>query len=92
MNNQGKENMTTFIIEFNETDTELGILSFKGQTITSEILQKMIEFEEVVKKAKAGYFKFFVEEIINGKIINKIRIDIGDGYQINKEIYDYIKK
>ncbi|MSR93945.1 hypothetical protein FYJ34_12215 [Clostridiaceae bacterium 68-1-5] len=38
-----------------------------------------------------GYFKFYFERLENEEVMEKIRVDVGDGLSLNEENYRYIE-
>lgn len=77
------------MIEFHEKDTNMPQLD--NWIITSELISYLKALDNFFKQ-KLGYYKFYFYDIENGEKINHFRMDIGDGYQANKEIYDYLEK
>lgn len=83
-----QKNNSYWQIEFNEAS---GIVkSYKGQILTKELLKEIQELDKLVYKEKLLY-KFYFEKIENGEVLERGRIDLGDG-EVNNEHYQYLLK
>lgn len=82
-----EENSDYWIIEFNETDENMP--KFTGQKLTKETIERIMSYETPISLA-AGFYKFYFEHHKKGNVIDKVRLDLGDGMLTNREIYDYL--
>ncbi|MGG5325603.1 hypothetical protein IGJ83_003185 [Enterococcus pernyi] len=81
-----KENDHFYRVEFNENDPEKGLKSYGGETVTLELIDHLQTLDNQYA-AGTGYYKFYFEEVKNGKVVDQIRMDLGDGVNSNYPIY-----
>ncbi len=93
MENEKNEGLSDYFqVEFNETNLESGIVSFKGEIVTPDLIEKIKLFDNAAATAQAGYYKFYFDEFINGEKVNHIRMDVGDGVSRNHTMYKYLEE
>ncbi|MEG0553294.1 MAG: hypothetical protein RR533_07190, partial [Carnobacterium sp.] len=80
-----------FRIKFNETDPELGIKDYEGEIVTPDLIQEIKGLEGIVPE-NSGYYKFYFDEVVKGEVVDHRRMDVGDGLEANKEMYDYLSE
>ncbi|MGB4984299.1 MAG: hypothetical protein WBO70_00815 [Erysipelotrichaceae bacterium] len=81
---------TFWIVEFNESDIEIGVKDYKCEMVTEEILEEIKKIDEKIVGKCLGYYKFYFEKIVDGEVETQIRVDIGDGNEANKEAFDFL--
>ena len=86
-----------WVVEFNET-SEL-VKDYSNRFVTEALISELMYLDERIKKHNnasidvsgnitdefVGYHKFYFEHRINGEVVNRIRIDIGDGLNVNRD-------
>lgn len=80
-----------FKVRMNETDPELGIKDYEGEIVTPDLIQEIKGLEELVPE-NSRYYKFFFDEVVNNEVVDYQRMDVGDGLEANKEMYDYLSE
>ena len=70
----------------------IGLKSYKGQTLTPELLKEIQGLDEIILYSEFVYFKFYFDEYIDDEIVNHLRVDIGDGIKNNIEYYEYLEE
>lgn len=88
--NNDLEDNRYFQIEFNESNPGIGIPRYQGEIITPELIAELESFESVAA-LENGHYKFYLDEIVNGEVVNHHRLDIGDESGTNKPIYSLLK-
>lgn len=78
-------------VRMNETDPELGIKDYEGEIVTPDLIQEIKGLEELVPE-NSRYYKFFFDEVVNNEVVDYQRMDVGDGLEANKEMYDYLSE
>nr|WP_108830662.1 SNF2-related protein [Peptoniphilus coli] len=93
-----------WIIEFNE-GSSLIEKDYAGQRLTKELLDKIREIDEKIRLHNKtlgedeygqmtdeweGYSKFYFNHIVDGKIVDHYKIDIGDGNEINQRDFEFL--
>lgn len=93
-----------WIIEFNE-GSSLIEKDYAGQRLTKELLDKIREIDEKIRLHNKtlgedeygqmtdkweGYSKFYFDHIVDGKIVDHYKIDIGDGNEINQRDFEFL--
>ena len=87
-----------WMIEINETtDGIIQIPSFEGQEVNQELLRTIKDCDERLNIASLagegqGYYKFYFDKIQNGEVIDNLRVDVGDGLDVNQKLYDLIEQ
>lgn len=93
-----------WVVEFNET-SEL-VKDYSNRFVTEALISELMYLDERIKKHNnasidvsgnitdefVGYHKFYFEHRINGGVVNKIRIDIGDGLNVNRDNFESLKR
>lgn len=93
-----------WIIEFNE-GSSLIEKDYTGQSLTKELLDEIREIDEKIRLHNKtlgedeygqmtdeweGYSKFYFNHIVDGKIVDHYKIDIGDGNEINQRDFEFL--
>ena len=93
-----------WIIEFNE-GSSLIEKDYAGQRLTKELLDEIREIDENIRLHNKtlgedeygqmtdeweGYSKFYFNHIVDGKIVDHHKIDIGDGNEINQRDFEFL--
>lgn len=93
-----------WIIEFNE-GSSLIEKDYAGQRLTKELLDEIREIDEKIRLHNKtlgedeygqmtdkweGYSKFYFDHIVDGKIVDHYKIDIGDGNEINQRDFEFL--
>lgn len=93
-----------WIIEFNE-GSSLIEKDYAGQRLTKELLDEIREIDEKIRLHNKtlgedeygqmtdkweGYSKFYFNHIVDGKIADHYKIDIGDGNEINQRDFEFL--
>lgn len=93
-----------WIIEFNE-GSSLIEKDYTGQRLTKELLNEIREIDEKIRLHNKtlgedeygqmtdeweGYSKFYFNHIVDGKIVDHYKIDIGDGNEINQRDFEFL--
>ena len=93
-----------WIIEFNE-GSSLIEKDYTGQRLTKELLDEIREIGEKIRLHNKtlgedeygqmtdkweGYSKFYFDHIVDGKIVDHYKIDIGDGNEINQRDFEFL--
>lgn len=76
-------------IEYNESGSD--IVSYRGEILTNELLDKIIALDNTVQMGDEGYYKFFFDVVENGSVTEHNRCDIGDGNEINRDMFSYLR-
>ncbi|ENY69894.1 Hypothetical protein MBVG_2640 [Mycoplasmopsis bovigenitalium 51080] len=93
-----------WIVEGNETWTDIGVKSYRGKLLTKELVDELKKLDEWVSKHEEcfededgalkaepiGYFKFYFDHIQNGEITQHLRIDIGNGNEVNEKNFQFL--
>ncbi|EFR32965.1 helicase C-terminal domain protein [Peptoniphilus harei ACS-146-V-Sch2b] len=92
------------IIEFNE-GSSLIEKDYAGQRLTKELLDEIREIDEKIRLHNKtlgedeygqmtdeweGYSKFYFNHIVDGKIVDHYKMDIGDGNEINQRDFEFL--
>lgn len=93
-----------WIIELNE-GSSLIEKDYAGQRLTKELLNEIREIDEKIRLHNKtlgedeygqmtdkweGYSKFYFNHIVDGKIVDHYKIDIGDGNEINQRDFEFL--
>lgn len=93
-----------WIVECNET-SKLINKDYSGKIVTKELLDELKKIDQNIKEYNQnyghdefgqitdkfdGYTKFHFEHIVNGEHKEHLRIDIGDGNEVNKNEFRYL--
>lgn len=78
---------------------------YSGKVITKELLDELKKLDERINKLdtffmedkngeitefQVGYSKFYFDHIKNGEVIDRLKIDIGDGYEVNEKDFQFL--
>lgn len=77
------------LIEFNETHELMD--NYSGRVVTEQMIEELQGHDLLASYDRQGYYKYYFEEYKNGDVIDKFRVDIGDGPETNDEIFKYLK-
>lgn len=91
-----------WVIEMNECDDH--IQSYKGQILNTELLEKIKGYDnqislyklannthEAFEEGSFGYYKFYFDHVVNGEVVDHLRVDVGDGIEVNHNEWQYLK-
>ncbi|MGF3113636.1 helicase-related protein [Facklamia sp. P9177] len=93
-----------WIIEFNERSQTFS-KDFGGERLSVALLDEISDLDERVKAHNTlygideygemtdsyeGYHKFYFDHYVNGERTEHLRVDIGDGKEANRELFDYL--
>lgn len=85
------------VIEFNETTEEYNYPSLAGQTLTPNLLEAIKQCDNRIQIAniqgfKSGYCKTYFDLYEDNQKVDSIRIDIGDGIELNTTLYRMLEE
>ena len=93
-----------WVVEFNE-GLSLIEKNYAGELVTKELLDEIKEIDEKIKVHNktvgedeygqmtdewVGYSKFYFDHIVDGKVEEHFRMDIGDGNEANQRDFSYL--
>lgn len=93
-----------WIVEFNE-GSNLIQTSYKGRIVNKELIDEIKELDKQIKlhnetvgvdeygeitDEREGYSKFYFDHIENGEVTEHLRVDIGDGNEVNGRDFQYL--
>ncbi|KDE71758.1 hypothetical protein FUSO7_09585 [Fusobacterium necrophorum BFTR-2] len=93
-----------WIVEFNE-GLSLIEKNYAGELVTKELLDEIKELDEKIRVHNktvgedeygemtdewVGYSKFYFDHIVEGKVEEHFRMDIGDGNEVNQRDFQYL--
>jgi hypothetical protein len=78
-----------WVVRDNDLDFFFGKIDYSGKPITTELLND-IKYMDACRPV--GYSKFVLWEVIDGKVINDEELFVGDGLNLNQNIYDNLNK
>ncbi|HEM3166365.1 TPA: DEAD/DEAH box helicase family protein, partial [Streptococcus suis 92-1400] len=93
-----------WVVEFNE-GLELIEKNYAGEVVTKELLDEIKELDEKIRVHNktvgedeygemtdewAGYSKFYFDHIVDGKVEEHFRMDIGGGNEVNQRDFQYL--
>ncbi|WP_207645695.1 phage NrS-1 polymerase family protein [Peptostreptococcus sp. D1] len=99
-----QNNKDYWIVEFNE-GLSLIEKNYAGELVTKELLDEIKELDEKIRVHNktvgedeygemtdewVGYSKFYFDHIIDGKVEEHFRMDIGDGNEVNQRDFQYL--
>ncbi|MDY6037493.1 MAG: zincin-like metallopeptidase domain-containing protein [Eubacterium sp.] len=106
LKNEHKSVRDYWIVEHNE-HSDLISKDYKGEIVTRKLLDEIKKLDEDVyfnntisehaeymgKEVEGiGCYKFYFDHIVDGKAIDHLRIDVGDGGEVNNTYFDSIKE
>ena len=93
-----------WVVEFNE-GLNLIEKNYAGKLVTKELLDEIKELDEKIRVHNktvgedeygemtdewVGYSKFYFDHIVDGKVEEHFRMDIGDGNEVNQRDFQYL--
>lgn len=69
-------------VEFNEGSES--IRNFEGEIVSQPLIE---EIKRLDRPMESGYYKFYIQEIKDGEIVDAFRLDVGDGVNSNQDYY-----
>lgn len=93
-----------WIVAFNESSDFIQT-SYKGRMVNKELIDELKKLDEKIKfhnkiidineyvemtNESVGYSKFYFDHIIDGKVEEHLRIDLGDGNEVNERYFQYL--
>lgn len=93
-----------WVVEFNERSSLIE-KNYAGELVTKELLDEIKEIDEKIRVHNktvgedeygemtdegVGYSKFYFDHIVDGELEEHIRIDIGDGNELNQRDFAYL--
>ena len=93
-----------WVVEFNE-GLSLIEKEYAGELVTKELLDEIKELDEKIRVHNktvgedeygemtdewVGYSKFYFDHIVDGKVEEHFRMDIGDGNEVNQRDFQYL--
>lgn len=85
-----KEKNNFWIIEFNETDGKMK--DYSNKIVTTELIDKIETFDKKLYNSQDGYYKFYFDHIVDDKIVEHMRIDVGEDDLENKQFFNYLRE
>lgn len=85
-----KERNDFWIVEFNETDGKMK--SYSNKIVTTELIDEIETFDKKLYNSQDGYYKFYFDHIVDDKIVEHIRIDVGEDDLENKQFFNYLRE
>lgn len=85
-----KEKNNFWIVEFNETDEK--IKNFANEIVTPELIDKIKILDKQFSLKEKGSYKFYFDHIVDDKIVEHIRIDVGEDDLENKQFFNYLRE
>jgi hypothetical protein len=61
-----------------------------GRVITSELIEEIFS-RDIAAYRKNGWYKYYFEEVFEGVTVDRFRMDIGNGPDDNKSLYEYLE-
>lgn len=99
-----QSNKDYWIVEFNE-GSNLIEKNYAGEVVTKELLDEIKVLDEKIRVHNktvgedeygemtdewVGYSKFYFDHIVDGKVEEHFRMDIGDGNEVNQRDFQYL--
>jgi len=93
-----------WVVEFNERSSLIE-KNYAGELVTKELIDEIKEIDEKIRVHNktvgedeygemtdewVGYSKFYFDHIVDGEVEEHIRIDIGDGNELNQRDFAYL--
>lgn len=76
-------------VEFNESNPALGIKRYQGQIVTPDLVTDLKAMENRVAE-RSEQFKFYFNEIIDGKVVDNYGMSVGIGNEANQSMYEFL--
>ena len=88
---QSKQSANHWIVEFNESSDKIPTL--KDEVVTFALIDKLKLYDESLRMSEEGGYKFYLDKIDDeGKVIDHVRFDVGDGLDVNQVIYERLEQ
>ena len=106
LKNEHKFSNDYWVVEFNEHSGFIN-KNYKGEIVTRELLDEIKRLDEDIylnntisehaeymgkEVKKLGFYKFYFDHIVDGKVVAHLRIDVGDGLEVNSSYFDEMSK
>ncbi|MCF0163451.1 MAG: DUF1738 domain-containing protein [Fusobacterium necrophorum] len=78
-----------WVVEFHERSSQ--DKNYTGKILSLKLIQEIKELDQFYANEK-GYSKFYFDHIQKGKVMEHLRIDVGDGNKCNRLVFDYLSK
>ncbi|MCJ0578153.1 PBECR4 domain-containing protein [Enterococcus cecorum] len=78
---------THWIVEKNE-----GLAGYQGKLLTQDLLDEIKAHDaKMFEDGELDYYKFYFDKVQDDQTLEHIRLDVGDGLEVNKKIYEYLE-
>lgn len=78
---------THWIVEKNE-----GLAGYQGKILTQDLLDEIKAHDaKMFEDGKLDYYKFYFDKVQDDQTLEHIRVDVGDGLEVNRKIYEYLE-
>lgn len=78
---------THWIIEKNE-----GLAGYQGKLLTQDLLYEIKAHDaKMFEDGELDYYKFYFDKVQDDQTLEHIRVDVGDGLEVNRKIYEYLE-
>lgn len=78
---------THWIIEKNE-----GLAGYQGKLLTQDLLDEIKAHDaKMFEDGELDYYKFYFDKVQDDQTLEHIRVDVGDGLEVNRKIYEYLE-
>lgn len=78
-----QEETSHWVVEFNETMPQMRV-DYSGTVVTPNLIKTLRRLDKEINTARKlggfdGYLKFYFEERLGGEVLDRMRVEIGDG-------------
>ncbi|OUQ09479.1 hypothetical protein B5E88_09800 [Enterococcus cecorum] len=78
---------THWIVEKNE-----GLAGYQGKLLTQDLLDEIKAHDaKMYEDGELDYYKFYFDKVQDDQTLEHIRLDVGDGLEVNRKIYEYLE-
>ena len=78
---------THWIVEKNE-----GLAGYQGKLLTQDLLDEIKAHDaKMFEDGELYYYKFYFDKVQDDQTLEHIRVDVGDGLEVNRKIYEYLE-
>lgn len=78
---------THWIVEKNE-----GLAGYQGKLLTQDLLDEIKAHDaKMFEDGELDYYKFYFDKVQDDQTLEHIRMDVGDGLEVNRKIYEYLE-
>lgn len=78
---------THWIVEKNE-----GLAGYQGKLLTQDLLDEIKAHDaKMYEDGELDYYKFYFDKVQDDQSLEHIRLDVGDGLEVNRKIYEYLE-